>query len=101
MNFPQHEVIKTIDRKPGQPALKIHVDCSHVGEVRHKFFTEILRRAGVPFDPSFADNLFPFNLRPGSKIEIEYDTHKPNLAVLRYFGPLAIPASTIDEDDEL
>lgn len=93
-------------RGPGDPVLGILID---MHTVHKSAMVAALQRHGVVFDPSRETTDFPFNLSPGQRIEIECDTHKDGLAMLRYYGPLqtlkptpaAKPYVDEDDDDEL
>ncbi len=92
--------------KPGGAVIGAKVDVTAFkgpNEVRAAV-TEALARIGVPFLATTLPASFPFNLQPKGRIEVETDSVRPALMVIRYYGPVNNPAPQakpyVDEDDD-
>jgi hypothetical protein len=98
MNF---EIFKYTP-KPGGPSLGIKINAGPGDAYDRKArgqIAEQLKRQGVPLNPDLPIDEFPFNLDKHSRVEVEMDSTRPGLAVLRYYGKLVQPVA--DEDEEL
>lgn len=102
------EVKQYIKERPGGALFALIIDTHKFDSEQHvrAAISDALLKQGVPLLPNLKN--FPLNLGPKSRVEVETDSIKPGLMVVRYYGalnkPMPKPAAkpyTDDEDDEL